>query len=180
MWSVAYRLLGWVGSRAPLSSRSWPDLKISFFLVAIWAESKIWYVAGAQVAVPSRPFGARGRAGAAECAQTAGGAGAVLRPERAKNRLPAPPERGYWRAERRRGAPTCHWAGAMAMVQRWLLWRWLRKIRPRTRTPSARTCTRWGGEFDFFFASRFYLELAVAIPDAPGSALRGFVVGVRI
>ena len=29
--------------------------------VAISAESKIWYVAGAQVAVPSRPFGARGR-----------------------------------------------------------------------------------------------------------------------
>ena len=114
---------GGVGSRALLSSRSWPNLKISFFLVAIWAESKIWHVAGAQVAVPSRPFGARGRAGAAECAQTAGGAGAVLRPERAKNRLPTPPERGPWRAERRRGAPTCHWAGAMAVGSRWLLQR---------------------------------------------------------
>ena len=54
------------------------------------------------------------------------------------------------------------------------------KIGPRTRTPSGRTCTRWGGEIRFFFASRFYLELAVAIPDAPGSALRGYVVGVRI
>ena len=56
----------------------------------------------------------------------------------------------------------------------------MKKIGPRTRTPSARTCTRWGGEIRFFFASRFYLELAVAIPDAPGSALRGYVVGVRI
>ena len=36
----------------------------------------------------------------------------------------------------------------------------------------------WGNSI--FFASRFYLELAVAIPDAPGSALRGYVVGVRI
>ena len=36
------------------------------------------------------------------------------------------------------------------------------------------------GKFDFFFASRFCLGLAGAIPDAPGSALRGYVVGVRI
>ena len=55
-----------------------------------------------------------------------------------------------------------------------------KKIGPRTRTPSARTCTRWGGEIRFFFASRFCFGLAVAIPDAPGSALRGYVVGVRI
>ena len=39
---------------------------------------------------------------------------------------------------------------------------------------------RWGGEIRFFFASRFYLGLAVAIPDAPGSTLGGYVVGVRI
>ena len=56
----------------------------------------------------------------------------------------------------------------------------MKKIGPRTRTLSARTCTRWGGEIRFFFASRFYLGLAVAIPDAPGSALAGCVVGVRI
>ena len=57
------------------------------------------------MAVPSRPFGARGRAGAAACAQTAGGPGAVLRRERAENRLPTLPERGPWRAERRMGCP---------------------------------------------------------------------------
>ena len=37
-----------------------------------------------------------------------------------------------------------------------------------------------GGGNSIFFASRFYLELAVAIPDAPGSVPRGYVVGVRI
>ena len=36
------------------------------------------------------------------------------------------------------------------------------------------------GKFDFFFASRFYLELAGAIPDAPARVLPGCVVGVRI
>ena len=56
----------------------------------------------------------------------------------------------------------------------------MKKIGPRTRTPSARTCTRWGGEIRFFFGSRFCLGLAVAVPDAPGSALAGCEVGVRI
>ena len=55
-----------------------------------------------------------------------------------------------------------------------------KKIGPRTRTPSARTCTRWGGEIRFFFASHFCLGLAVAIPDAPAGVLPGCVVGVRI
>ena len=55
-----------------------------------------------------------------------------------------------------------------------------RKFRPRPHTPSARTCTRWGEEIRFFFGSRFCLGLAVAVPDAPGSALAGCVVGVRI
>ena len=56
----------------------------------------------------------------------------------------------------------------------------MKKIGPRTRTPSARTCTRWGGEIRFFFASHFCLGLAVAIPDAPAGVLPGCVVGVRI
>ena len=55
-----------------------------------------------------------------------------------------------------------------------------RKFRPRPHTPSARTCTRWGEEIRFVFGSRFCLGLAVAVPDAPGSALAGCVVGVRI
>ena len=79
--------------------------KITFFLRPKSAAAESWYASGARRAVAARCSGLSRRAAAAESAQTAGGAGAVLRPERAENRLPALPERGPWRAERRMGRP---------------------------------------------------------------------------
>ena len=81
------------------------NLKITFFLRPKSAAAESWHASGARRAVAARCSGLSRRAAAAESAQTAGGAGAVLRPERAENRLPALPERGPWRAERRMGRP---------------------------------------------------------------------------
>ena len=81
------------------------NLKITFFLRPKSAAAESWHASGARRAVAARCSGLSRRAAAAESAQTAGGAGAVLRPERAENRLPALPKRGPWRAERRMGRP---------------------------------------------------------------------------
>ena len=81
------------------------NLKITFFLRPKSAAAESWHASGARQAVAARCSGLSRRAAAAESAQTAGGAGAVLRPERAENRLPALPKRGPWRAERRMGRP---------------------------------------------------------------------------
>ena len=55
-----------------------PDRKIRFFLFTISAESKIWHAPGARGGGHARPFGVRGGAATAECAETARGTGAVL------------------------------------------------------------------------------------------------------
>ena len=79
--------------------------KGSFFLRPKSGVAESWCASGARRAVAAHCSALSRRAAAAESAQTAGGAGAVLRPERAENRPPALPERGPWRAERRMGRP---------------------------------------------------------------------------
>ena len=97
----------WVGrlQRASPEQQELANLKITFFLRPKSAAAESWHASGARRAVAARCSGLSRRAAAAESAQTAGGAGAVLRPERAENRLPALPKRGPWRAERRMGRP---------------------------------------------------------------------------
>ena len=97
--------LGGVGGISAPEQQELANLKITFFLRPKSAAAESWHASGARQPVAARCSGLSRRAAAAESAQTAGGAGAVLRPERAENRLPALPKRGPWRAERRMGRP---------------------------------------------------------------------------
>ena len=81
------------------------NLKITFFLRPKSAAAESWHASGARRAGAARCSGLSRRAAAAESAQTAGGAGTALRPERAENRPLTLPERGPWRAERRMAPP---------------------------------------------------------------------------